>query len=98
MLRGESASLVLTYVNQAVKHDTMAMATWRVIDRGTVPLAAKMIPFDCPGCGSEAALPVVGSALAQLAGGGLVFDGEHALPPKIQCRACRRRFGGSNVR
>ena len=71
----------------------MTRATWDVIDRGAVPLTGTNdIEFDCPGCGREALLPVLGLALAQTAAG-VVFDvGEHAMPREIRCRHCRRHF------
>lgn len=52
--------------------------------------------YDCPRCGRSALLPVLGRPLAQLGGGGIVFDtdGEYAMPRVIQCRKCRRRFEG----
>lgn len=69
------------------------MKTWKIIDRGKVPdPAPNTAMLTCLGCGDEAALPVVGVAIAQI-GQGLVFDsGNRILPPVIRCRNCRRRF------
>lgn len=73
--------------------DGIDMRTWKVVDYGQVPLESERVPYDCPHCGVEASLPVVGRVLAQLAGGGLVFDiGPRALPQIIHCRSCRRTF------
>lgn len=66
----------------------MRVKTWRIIDRGTVPADAPTVPYECE-CGREAELPVLGRVLA-LASGGIVFDGDHAMPPTIQCRKCGR--------
>lgn len=66
----------------------MRVKTWRIIDRGRVPDNAETVPYECP-CGNEAEIPVSGRVLA-LAAGGIVFDGEHAMPPTIQCRKCGR--------
>jgi hypothetical protein len=67
--------------------------TWKVIDRGKVPdPAPNEAMLTCLDCGAEAALPVVGIAIAQLHQG-LVFDvGEHAIPRAIQCRRCHHRY------
>ncbi len=69
----------------------MTIATWKIIRRGAVPEDANVIEFGCPACGREALLPIVGIPLAQ-SGGGVVFDGESAMPLEIQCRKCRKRF------
>lgn len=68
----------------------MKVKTWKILDRGDVPLDAGMIEYECA-CGYEAALPVRGRVLAQVAGG-LVFDTNErgALPKRIQCRRCGR--------
>ena len=68
----------------------MRVKTWRVLDRGTVPDTAAMVPVSCI-CGYEAAVPYVGRPLAAI-GQGVVFDVgvPHALPPTIQCRKCGR--------
>lgn len=72
----------------------MRRKTWDVLDRGDVPTGACEMLYSCPHCGREAALPVVGVPLAQLGGGGIVFDGgEGLLPVAIRCRACRSVFG-----
>ena len=69
------------------------MATWKVLDFGRVPTTgAVVISYDCPGCGHEAELPVLGMAIAQTAGGVVFEPGTHAIPAIIQCRHCRRRF------
>lgn len=71
------------------------MATWAVLDRGDVPEkeGSHLIEYDCPRCGYEAELPVLGTPLAQLSSGGMVFDiGRHAMPRIIRCRNCRRTF------
>ena len=71
----------------------MTRATWKILQRGRVQLDAPMVPYDCPRCGYEALLPILGMPLAQLSEGGIVFDtGDHAMPAEIQCRHCRRRF------
>ena len=72
----------------------MPTATWDVLDFGAVPRdTGRLIPYSCPRCGHEATLPVKGLPLAQLAGGGVVFEpGDHALPARIRCRRCRRQF------
>lgn len=69
------------------------MATWRILDRGDVPERAAVIAYTCTGCDRDADLPVMGLALAQISGGGIVFDiGPHAMPALIQCPHCRRRY------
>jgi hypothetical protein len=67
-------------------------ATWNVLDRGAVPADAPSIPYDCPGCGREAALPAVGTLIAMTSDGGIVWDGPRKLPKKIRCRRCRRTY------
>ena len=69
----------------------MRVKTWKVLDFGDVSPESPPIPYSCA-CGYEAMLPVKGRALAQLGGGGIVFDTDErgALPPVIQCRKCRR--------
>jgi hypothetical protein len=67
--------------------------TWKILDRGRVPANADVVPFECPRCGAEADLPVLGKPMAQLSDGGWVFHrGPRALPALIQCRQCRREF------
>ncbi len=66
---------------------------WKVLEWGDVPEDAAEIDYECPHCGREAPLPVVGMALAQISGGGVVFDvGRHAMPAQIRCTKCRREF------
>lgn len=68
----------------------MRVRTWKVLDRGEVPVGAPTISYSCR-CGYEAELPVVGLALAQTSDGAVVFDiGRHAMPTTIQCRKCGR--------
>lgn len=69
----------------------MTRATWKIVNRGGIPEDAETIEFECPGCGKEALLPIVGLPLAQLSGG-VIFDGAHVMPPEIQCRVCRKQF------
>ena len=66
---------------------------WKILERGAVPDAGtNTCLYACMGCGNEAELEVIGTALAQV-NTGLVFDlGPHAMPAKIQCRKCRRVF------
>jgi DNA-directed RNA polymerase subunit RPC12/RpoP len=68
--------------------------TWHVLDHGDVqPSRANLIEYDCPHCGTEALLPVLGLAIAQC-GSRLVFDrGPHAVPRRMRCRTCRHEFG-----
>lgn len=70
----------------------MRVKTWKILDRGKVPKNALTVTYDCPHCGHEAELPVKGRALAQIAGGGIVFDNDQKgeIPPTVQCRKCRR--------
>ena len=69
------------------------MATWKILDRGKVPDRALAVSYACPGCEREADLPVLGLPLAQMSGGGIVFDTQpYAMPAVIQCPHCRRRF------
>ncbi len=80
----------------------MRVKTWRIIDRGSIPLNARTIPFSCR-CGHEAQLPVVGRVLAVTGEGdrdsGIVFDNEaHAIPPVIQCRKCGNVMEDASVR
>lgn len=72
----------------------MRVKTWRIIDRGRVPEGAATVSYTCQRCGHEAEMPVKGRALAQLAGGGIVFDTNEqgAIPATVQCRKCRRIF------
>lgn len=66
---------------------------WKILDRGLVPMTGtNTCLYACMGCGNEAELEVMGTALAQI-NAGLVFDvGPYAIPVKIQCRKCRRVF------
>jgi len=73
--------------------------TWKIIDRGKVPVLAQTIEYHCE-CGVDAMLPVMGSAIAQV-NEMLVFDGSSfSCPAKIQCRSCGRvlESGGRDVR
>ena len=67
---------------------------WRIIDQGDPPpVWTGDIMFACPHCGAEAKLPIIGTPLAQLSGGGLVFEpGPRQIPKIIQCRFCRKKF------
>ena len=69
----------------------MRVKTWKVLDWGRVPPdTPTAVPLTCQ-CGREAHLPVLGRAIAQLAGGGIIFDpGDHAIPATVQCRHCLR--------
>lgn len=73
--------------------------TWDVVVWGNVPREGHATtPYDCPKCGREAALPVVGVVSAQTAAGGVLFEpGEHAVPAVIRCRGCRQLFGTDAV-
>lgn len=84
-----------------------ALPTWKIVARGRVPLRGPRvteIDYECNYCGRSALLPILGRPLAQLSGGGIVFDtdGPHAVPRLIACRACRHSFesadGMDNVR
>ena len=79
----------------------MKHPTWRILEAGWPEESrTHTINFECPHCGAEAEMPVIGLAIAQV-NDGIVFDGSHhALPNKIQCRFCRKRFEveGKNVR
>jgi predicted RNA-binding Zn-ribbon protein involved in translation (DUF1610 family) len=70
----------------------MRSPTWAVLDYGDVPQTARTIEYDCPKCGREALLPVLGSTIAQIPGGSVVFDGPGKLPRTIRCRKCRSVF------
>jgi hypothetical protein len=72
----------------------MRVKTWKVLDMGDVPEGSPLHPFSCYHCGYEAEMPMMGRPLAQLGGGGIVFDndGPYALPMTVQCRKCRRIF------
>ena len=66
------------------------MRTWKILDRGEVPEPATKALMTCVSCGTEASIPVVGMAIAQV-GQGLVFDrGTYHMPHVIQCRTCRK--------
>ena len=68
------------------------MRNWRILDYGKVPQDARKLDFTCPHCERDSALPHVGTPMAQI-GAGIVFNpGEHAMPAKIQCPYCRRKF------
>ena len=70
------------------------MSTWAVLDRGNVPegLPSHDVEYECPSCGNEAELPVLGLPIAQI-GRGLVFDlGGHEMPRVIRCRICRKTY------
>jgi hypothetical protein len=71
----------------------MRTRTWKIIDYGDVPKDAKTFPFEGD-CGHEAMLPCVGTPIAQMSGGGVVFDNDMAgvLPDEIQCRKCGRVY------
>jgi len=65
---------------------------WKILDRGTVPELAKTISYGCPHCHTDAELPVVGVAIAQIEAG-VVFDpGPNAMPYEVQCTTCGHRF------
>ena len=70
------------------------MKNWTILDRGEVPESwAKTIGVDCQNCGEECRMPVLGQPMAQLPGGGIVFDtGPQALPKEIRCPYCRAEF------
>jgi len=68
----------------------MRVKTWKILDYGDVPKGAATVNYSCQNCGHEAEMPVKGRALAQLGGGGIVFDIDEtgALPATVQCRKC----------
>jgi len=69
------------------------MGLWKIIDRGQVDQTkATMIQRTCSNCGAESGLPVNGLVIAELAGGGLVFDGPVKFPAKIRCPECDSTF------
>ena len=72
------------------------MKTWKIIDPGGVVSEnghIKEIEYDCPHCGVEALLPVVGTVIAISADGGVIFDrGPRIMPQHIQCRYCHHHF------
>ena len=70
----------------------MKRKTWDILDYGEVPEDAPKLEFTCENCGTDADLPHLGVAIAQV-GAGIVFDTEkYAMPARIRCRACRRIF------
>jgi len=76
-------------------------ATWRILNRGSVPADARTIPYACA-CGREAELPVRGMVIAILGDddgdGAIVFEpGDQDLPDTIQCRRCGRVYGRANA-
>jgi len=79
----------------------MRVKTWKILDRGDVPLDAATVDFACVHCGREAVLPVVGRPLAQVESG-VVFDNDRRgiMPRLIQCRKCGKvlELGGGGVR
>lgn len=94
--RGSSAISLFLILDGCASNMTLSpavIATWRILDRGDVPeQGVNLVLYDCPGCGAEAELPVLGTPLAQIESG-IVFDiGKRAMPRIIQCRNCRRRF------
>lgn len=70
----------------------MRVKTWKIFDYGEVPQGAPSYDYNCPHCGYEAQMPMKGRPLAQIGGGGIVFDIDEkgALPDVVQCRKCRR--------
>lgn len=72
----------------------MSGRAWKILERGEVPLVGvSTIDYTCPNCEMDARLPVKGLPMAQMCGGGIVFDtGPHAMPAIIQCPYCRKRY------
>jgi hypothetical protein len=70
------------------------MRNWKILEWGEVPeTSTTTVPYDCQMCGEAALLPVLGRAVAQLAGGGLVFEpGAFGIPKVVKCPHCRRSF------
>lgn len=68
----------------------MRVKTWKIIDRGDVPLDSRSTAeLTCLKCGREAFIPVVGRPLAQT-GEGIIFDNDAdgVVPAIIRCRKC----------
>jgi ribosomal protein S27E len=64
------------------------MRTWKILDLGDVPEDSAVTVLTCVRCGTEAAIPVVGVAIAQV-DAGLVFESSpYQTPRMIQCRKC----------
>jgi hypothetical protein len=73
----------------------MRTKTWCVLDYGPEGETRfyRSISFNCPHCGTEAALPVRGRVLATTSHGGIVFDNDDGLlPTTVQCRTCKHTF------
>lgn len=64
------------------------MRTWKILDLGDVPEDSAVTVLTCVRCGTDATIPVVGVAIAQV-GAGLVFESKpYKTPRMIQCRKC----------
>ena len=69
------------------------MRRWTVLDgKFEESHFGRDIFYSCPKCEKDAILPVEGIVIAQLAGGGLIFDGGGSLPAKVRCPHCRTAF------
>ena len=69
---------------------------FQILDWGRVSQTTPTrIDYPCPHCGREAALPIRGMAIAMFQAGGVVFDGDGALPAVIRCTKCRRTFSSA---
>lgn len=75
------------------------MRSWKVLDPDFEATGVR-IPLDCPGCGTEAAMPTHGTGPKVIAAIGLslILDPPSTtapagwLPRAVQCRRCRRQF------
>ena len=68
--------------------------SFQVIEWGRVSptTPSRIDAYPCPHCGRESMLPIRGMAIAMFGSGGIVFDGDGALPAVIRCTKCRRSF------
>ncbi len=80
----------------------MASKTWSVLAWADPPAEQTELSLICPVCGTDAVLTVgvIPAKIIAAIGLNLIFDpasfkpDKNFLPDEIQCRHCRRIFGG----
>jgi len=68
--------------------------TWKILEWSNRPPGAQAttVEMECPKCGHEADLEVIGTPIVGLELGFVFEGGNGSIPDLIQCRKCRRIY------